>query len=126
MVVPALADLTALGKPPRRAEESSVDDDDKLREEIKTLLSNGLKTEVFPRADTHEEVQAIVARLQAAKGDLKERLIIGGFTLTPIEHGRIEQACETCMYYKVHRRYCELPEFEVPVEPEWSCRLWRI
>ena len=38
----------------------------------------------------------------------------------------IEQACETCMYYKVHRRYCELPELELPVEPEWSCRLWRI
>ena len=107
-------------------EESSVDDDDKLREEIKALLSNGLKTEVFPRADTHDQVQEIVARLQAAKGDLRERLIIGGFTLTPIEHEGIEQACETCMYYKVHRRYCELPEFEVPVEPEWSCRLWRI
>jgi hypothetical protein len=30
------------------------------------------------------------------------------------------------MYYKVHRRYCELPELDFPVEPEWSCRLWRI
>ena len=39
-----------------------MDDDDKLREEIKALLSNGLKTEVFPRADTHDQVQEIVAR----------------------------------------------------------------
>ncbi|WP_069441573.1 hypothetical protein [Methyloceanibacter superfactus] len=103
-----------------------MNDDDGKREEIKALLTGGLKIEAFPRADTHEAVQAIVAQLQAAKGDLKARLAIGGFTLTPIEHDGIEQSCETCMYYKVHRRYCELPELEVPVEPEWSCRLWRI
>jgi hypothetical protein len=103
-----------------------VDDDGQKREEIRTLLTRGLETEIFPRADTHEEVQAIVARLRGADGDLKARLVIGGFTLTPIEHEGIEQACETCMYYKVHRRYCELPEFELSVEPEWSCRLWRI
>jgi metal-dependent hydrolase (beta-lactamase superfamily II) len=126
MVVPALAHLTAPRASRTIAGEAPVDDDDKLRDEIKALLSDGLETEVFPRADTHEQVQEVVARLQAAKGDLKQRLIIGGFTLTPIEHEGIEQICETCMYYKVHRRYCELPELEVPVEPEWSCRLWRI
>jgi hypothetical protein len=104
----------------------AVDDDAKVREEVRTLLSSGLQTEVFPRADTHEEVQAIVARLQAAKDSLETRLVIGGFTLKPIDHDGIEQACETCMYYAVHRRYCELPELEIPVEPEWSCRLWRI
>lgn len=100
-------------------------EDDKRREEIRILLAAGLNTEVYPRADTHEQVQEIVARLQADK-DLKSRLVIGGFTLAPIMHEDIEQACETCMYYKVHRRFCELPELDVPVEPEWSCRLWRI
>lgn len=100
-------------------------EDDTRREQIRAMLAAGLSTEVFPRADTHEEVQAIVGRLQAHQ-DLKSKLVIGGFTLTPIEHGGIEQPCETCMYYKVHRRYCELPELDVPVEPEWSCRLWRI
>jgi metal-dependent hydrolase (beta-lactamase superfamily II) len=124
MVVQALAHLRS-GLVPRQSERA-VDDDDKRREAIKGLLAGGLKTEVYPRADTHEQVQEIVARLRAADGDLEARLVIGGFTLTPIEHEGIEQACETCMYYKVHRRYCELPEFEVPVEPEWSCRLWRI
>jgi metal-dependent hydrolase (beta-lactamase superfamily II) len=103
-----------------------VGDDDQRREEIKALLASGLNTEVFPRADTHDDVQAIVARLRGTGGDLKARLVIGGFTLTAIEHEGLEQACETCMYYKVHRRYCELPEFELPVEPDWSCRLWRI
>jgi hypothetical protein len=124
MVVQALAHLRSVLVP--RQSERAVDDDDKRREEIRELLAGGLKTEVYPRADTHEQVQEIVARLRAADGDLKARLVIGGFTLDPIMHEGIEQSCETCMYYKVHRRYCELPEFEVPVEPEWSCRLWRI
>ena len=103
-----------------------MDDDAKKREEIKSLLAGGLFTEVFPRADTHEEVLAIIARLHQADSDLKSRLTISGFTPTPVMHEGVEQACETCMYYKVHRRYCELPELELPVEPEWSCRLWRI
>ena len=125
MVVPALAHLRSrhswfgIGS-------SAVADDENQREEIRALLTGGLVTEIFPRADTHEEVQAIVARLQVVDDDLKARLVIGGFTLDPIMHDGIEQACETCMYYKVHRRYCELPEFELAVEPEWSCRLWRI
>ncbi|MEM9590363.1 MAG: hypothetical protein AAF967_03370 [Pseudomonadota bacterium] len=112
------------------AAEAQLDErqagDDKVRAEIEALLDGGLKTEVFPRADTHEEIQAIVQRLQAAKGDLPQLLVIAGFTLETIEHGGIEQPCETCMYYKVHRRFCDLPELDVPVEPEWSCRLWRI
>jgi len=96
------------------------------REEVRLLLSGGLTTEVWPRADSHEEVTQIVARLRAAGDDLKERLVIAGFTLEPVEHGGIEQPCETCMYYVVHRRFCELPELDLPVEPQWSCRLWRI
>ena len=100
--------------------------DEALRAEIKSLLESGLRTEVFPRADTHEEVQSIVNRLGAAGGDLESKLVIGGFTLKTIKHDEIEQPCETCMYYKVHRRFCELPELNLPVEPEWSCRLWRI
>jgi hypothetical protein len=101
-------------------------DDDGLRTEIWVLLESGLKTEVFPRADTHEEVQSIIGRLKSVGDDLKSKLVIGGVTLHTITHGDIEQPCETCMYYKVHRRFCELPELNVPVEPEWSCRLWRI
>lgn len=95
-------------------------------EDVRSLLADGLKTEVFPRADSAEETQAIVGRLRAAGDDLVAKLVIGGFTLTTIEHGGIEQPCETCMYYLVHRRHCELPELDLPVEPEWSCRLWRI
>jgi len=100
--------------------------DDAVRVEAEDLLKNGLETEVFPRADDPTQVQEIISQLQQCDGSLKARLVIGGFTLDPIEHEGIEQACETCMYYLVHRRYCELPELDVPVEAEWSCRLWRI
>ncbi|MGL9622930.1 hypothetical protein QRQ56_33640 [Bradyrhizobium sp. U531] len=100
--------------------------DGTIRDEIRALLAAGLKTEVRPRADSHEEVQAIVSRLKAAGNKLKTKLVVGGFTLEPVEHEGLDQLCETCMYYKVHRRYCELPELDLPVEPQWSCRLWRI
>lgn len=101
-------------------------DDTTRREEIRGMLAAGLLTDAFPRADTAAETQAIISRLRASDGSLTSRLVIGGFTLHPVEHGGIEQPCETCMYYLVHRRYCELPELDVPVEQEWSCRLWRI
>lgn len=100
--------------------------DGRIWDEIRVLLVGGLKTKVLPRADSHEEVQSIVSRLKVAGNELKTKLVLAGFTLEPVEHERLEQLCETCMYYKVHRRYCELPELDVPVEPQWSCRLWRI
>ncbi|MEQ1653116.1 MAG: hypothetical protein ABL897_11560 [Hyphomicrobium sp.] len=100
--------------------------DGDVREEIRSRLASGLKTDVFPRADTHDDVQQIIGRLRDSDGSLINRLVIGGFTDHTIEHGGLEQPCETCMYYLVHRKYCELPELDCPVEPEWSCRLWRI
>lgn len=95
-------------------------------DDIRDLLANGLETEAFPRADTSEDVAQITARLRDVRGDLKAKLVIAGFTLETVEHDGIEQPCETCMYYLVRRKFCELPELMLPVEPEWSCRLWRI
>jgi hypothetical protein len=97
-----------------------------VREQIETMLANGLVTEAFPRADTHDEVMAITRRLREEGQSLTAKLVIGGFTLTPVEHGGMEQLCRTCMYYHMRRKHCVLPELDVPVEPEWSCRLWRI
>ena len=102
-------------------------DDEKVRARIADMLASGLETEVWPRAGTSEEVNEIVARLQVEAGDdLEKKLIVAGFTDHTIEADEIEQPCETCMYYKVHAKFCELPELMVPVEPEWPCRLWRI
>jgi len=102
-------------------------DMDALRRAIADRLSAGLQTEVWPRAGTSEEVNAIVSRLQVEAGDdLDRKLIIAGFTDHTIETEGMPQPCETCMYYKVHARFCDLPELMLPVEPGWSCRLWRI
>ena len=103
-----------------------LETDDKIRKQAAKLLKDGLKTEVFPRAYEQDQILGVLKKLNESDGSLEQRLIIGGFTLDPIEDEDIEQACETCMYYLVHRRYCELPELDVPVEAEWSCRLWRI
>ena len=102
-------------------------DIESTRAEIAKLLSEGLKTEAWPRAETSEDVNEIVNRLQVEAGDnLEKKLVISGFTDYTVEADDIEQPCETCMYYKVHARFCDLPELMLPVEPEWSCRLWRI
>ncbi len=97
------------------------------RAEIAKLLSEGLETEAWPRAETSEDVNEIVNRLQVEAGDdLEKKLVVSGFTNYTVEASDIEQPCETCMYYKVHAKFCDLPELMLPVEPEWSCRLWRI
>ncbi|MEP6966610.1 MAG: hypothetical protein ABI906_00885 [Pseudomonadota bacterium] len=103
-----------------------MSDDDRRREEIRSLLEGGLETETFPRADSLEEVEAVVARLRKPDLGLEAKLKIAGFALKLIQHGGVEQACETCMYFLVHRRHCEQPQLDVPVESQWSCRLWRI
>lgn len=106
-------------------------DDASLRTTVRDLLQSGLKTEVEPRAYTGEEIQRIVERLQAIPAaDVGKKLVTAGFTLGPYAppdaDDDLTQSCETCMYYAVHRQFCDLPELRVPVEKDWSCRLWRI
>jgi len=105
---------------------STNDDETMLREDIAAMLREGLVTEVWPRAETSEEINAIVQRLQKEGTDLRAKLVISGFTDHVITADGLEQPCETCMYYLIHRRFCELPELMLPVDPDWSCRLWRI
>ncbi|MDJ0942222.1 MAG: hypothetical protein QNJ30_02070 [Kiloniellales bacterium] len=108
-------------------EAGTTAEDEALRDEIAAKLKSGLETEVWPRAETSEMVNEVVARLRREAGeDLTAKLVIAGVTGHPIEADDIEQPCETCMYYLVHRGFCELPELMIPVAPEWSCRLWRI
>ncbi len=106
---------------------ATIDKEDVLRHHIARQLAEGLKTEVEPRCDTQEDVQQVITRLRCfSPHDVEGRLVAAGFTDHPVMHEDIEQVCDTCMYYLVHRRYCELPELQLPVEPNWSCRLWRI
>ena len=108
-----------------------MDADDILRDKLRQLLKEGLKTEVEPRAYDSETVNQLVNRLQAISPDrYADKLIVAGVTLTPYappeEDDDLKQSCETCMYFVIHRQFCELPELHMPVEKDWSCRLWRI
>lgn len=48
---------------------------------------------------------------------IEEKLVVSGFVDKP--YGEDEQRCLECMYYLVHRKWCNLPELAVPVEAEW-------
>lgn len=100
------------------------DEHEPRREKIASLLAAGLETDWKQRADDTERFRVVVRALRGASFEAK--LNIAGFTDHPIEHDGFEQSCESCMYYLVHRRWCELPEIDLPVRPEWSCNVWRV
>jgi hypothetical protein len=100
-------------------------DRDELLKTITRVLADGLATQVEPFPETEKEFGDILAELRRLEpDDLEQKLVIGGFVDHP--YGPERQRCMECMYYLVHRRWCDLPELAVPVEPEWWCRLWRI
>lgn len=100
-------------------------DDDKLRETIGAMLAAGLKTQTEPFPESDREFGQLLAETRdLAPDDLKGKLVLTGFTDKP--YGPDQMRCQECMYYLVHRKWCDLPELAVPVEPEWWCRLWRI
>lgn len=97
----------------------------KVLAEITQMLDAGLKTQTEPFPDSATEFAKILDELRALDpDDLKGRLVIGGFVNHP--YGPMEARCQECIYYLVHRKWCDLPELAVPVEPEWWCRLWKI
>ena len=99
--------------------------DEALLKVIADMMSAGLKTTTEPFPETEKEFGEILAELRHLKpDDLRSKLVISGFVDQP--YGPDQQRCMECMYYLVHRKWCDLPELAVPVEPHWWCRLWRI
>ena len=89
------------------------------------LMRDGLKTQTEPFPETEKEFAAILEELRRLDpGDLEGKMVISGFVGHP--YGPDRQRCMECMYYLVHRQWCDLPELAVPVEADWWCRLWRI
>lgn len=92
---------------------------------IAGLLGDGLKTQVEPFPETEREFAELLAELrQLDPHDLEGKLVVGGFLDHP--YGPDQQRCMECMYFLVHREWCDLPELAVPVKADWWCRLWRI
>jgi hypothetical protein len=103
----------------------SMSETDDVLNKISTLLASGLETKTEPFPETEKEFGEILKELRALDpDDLKSKLVIGGFVNHP--YGEEQYRCMECMYYLVHRKWCDLPELAVPVEAEWWCRLWRI
>jgi hypothetical protein len=96
-----------------------------LRKTIGEMLAFGLATQVEPFPETEREFNEILTEVRdLAPHDIENKLIVAGFTNQP--HGPDKLRCMECMYYLANRRWCDLPELALPVEPEWWCRLWRI
>lgn len=103
----------------------SDSDSSELRERIAELLAAGLETKVEPFPPTEREFGTIASELRALDpDDLKGKLIIGGFLDHP--YGPENWRCADCIYYLANRKWCDLPELALPVEPDWYCRLWRM
>jgi len=96
-----------------------------LRAVITQLLRDGLVTQTEPFPETDKEFAMLLTELRDTPRDqLRTKLVIAGVVDQPF--GPERQRCTECMYFLVHRKWCDLPELAVPVEPDWWCRLWRI
>lgn len=103
----------------------STADDDALRDQIGRLMANGLETQTEPFPEDNHQFENILVELREfGPEQLEEKLVVSGFVDKP--YGEDDARCLECMYYLVHRKWCDLPELAVPVEPDWWCRLWRI
>jgi hypothetical protein len=95
------------------------------RKIIAELLAAGLKTTVEPFPPTEKEFAQIAKELRGLDSDdIEGKLVVGGFMDHP--YGPSNWRCADCIYYLARRRWCDLPELAVPVEPDWYCRLWRM
>ena len=85
------------------------------------LLAEGLQTRQTPVPRDSQEAGSIEADLRNSV-TLEDKLVIAGYSTAA--HG--EQRCAECMYYQVSTHWCVLPALDLPAEPDWWCRLWRI
>jgi hypothetical protein len=75
---------------------------------IGEMLADGLTTQTEPFPETEKEFAAILVELRQLNAqDLERKLVVSGFVDHP--YGPDRQRCLECMYYLVHRRWCDLP-----------------
>ena len=98
---------------------------DMLLQMIEDMFAGGLVTKVEPFPETTQDFSRLLDELRPLTADeLRAKLVISGWLLEP--YGEDHMRCQECMYYLVHRRWCDLPELNLPAKPDWWCRLWRI
>lgn len=102
-------------------------DEDPQRQELIRLLDTGLETESGPIPEDQVQWEQLAARLRVlGPGDLREKAVTAGLSNRPHVAAGDSCRCLECMYYLKNRRWCDLPDLNIPVEPDWWCRLWRI
>ncbi len=102
-------------------------DYDPQRQELEGLLDSGLVTEQTPIPEDQNQFEQVAARLRVlGPGDLREKVVIAGLRNHPQSQNGEPIRCLECMYYLKNRRWCDLPDLNIPVEADWWCRLWRI
>src|SRR5271156_2807876 len=108
-----------------REQSMTSDKEAALRARIGKMMADGLVTQTEPFPETDREFGDLLGGLrELPPDDLETKLGLSGFADHP--YGPDQMRCQECMYYLVHRKWCDLPELAVPVEADWYCRLWRI
>ena len=103
----------------------SKEEENALRDSIGKMMADGLSTITEPFPENHFLFDAIVKSVgKVSKDNIKRKLVLSGFIDHP--YGEDKLRCMECIYYLVNRKWCDLPELDLPVEPEWWCRLWKI
>ena len=93
-----------------------------MRAQVCALLqSEALHTLQAPVPQTSAEAALIEAALMDSTS-IERKLVIAGYSLTAHEDRR----CAECIYYQSAAHWCALPSIDLPAEPDWWCRLWRI
>ncbi len=72
-----------------------------------------------------DATQAIVDHIRTTPEKMK-RAVIAGLARAPVDEDGIEKSCENCIYFLARHQWCDLPELDIPVDPDWYCVLWRV
>ena len=102
-----------------------IDPDGSVRARMAQLMADGLQTQTEPFPYTSTEFAALLDQCRDLDADdVVGKMVLTGWIDKP--YGEERMRCQECMYYLVHRKWCDLPELDLPAEPDWWCRLWRI
>jgi len=74
---------------------------------------------------SNETIDETVERIKSAS-DRKAKAEIAGLIREPLTQDDLAMACDNCIYFLPRKRWCDLPELDFPVDPDWYCKLWRV
>ncbi len=73
----------------------------------------------------NDNTQKLIDRIRATS-TRKEKAEVAGLKHERVKLDGTEMACETCIYYLPRFGWCDMPDLDIAVDPNWFCDLWRI